>query len=148
MDIPTFQIWCPHIHTPLEMSIIALRRPSTSIPLWLFLIFFISALFIVFCIYCTHLFQKYKFTLCLTVQNHSEIASKFTWTLASSQKSYFVSNWLARTRIHSHLLRLHSHLYSSSRTHSHTANIPLHLFILTPHTLHRLRKGRSYSRTF
>jgi len=110
------------------MSIIALRRPSTSIPLWLFLIFFIFR-FIYSILYILHtLISEIQVHTCLTVQNHSEIASKFTWTLASSQKSYFVSNWLARTRIHSHLLRLHSHLYSSSRTHSHTANIPLHLF--------------------
>ena len=56
--VPTFQIWCPHIHTSSGMSITVFRRPSASIPLWWFSIFAISALFIVFCIYCTHSFSK------------------------------------------------------------------------------------------
>ena len=57
-DVPTFQIWCPHIYTPSGMSITVFRCPSASIPLWWFSIFSISALFIVSCIYCTHLFSK------------------------------------------------------------------------------------------
>jgi len=57
-DVPTFQIWCLHIHTPSGMSIMVFRRLSASIPLWWFSIFSISTLFIVFCIYCTHLFSK------------------------------------------------------------------------------------------
>ena len=57
-DVPTFQIWCLYVHTPSGMSITVFRRLSTSIPLWWFSIFSISALFIVFCIYCTHLFSK------------------------------------------------------------------------------------------
>ena len=48
---------------------------------------FTSALFIAFCIYYTHLLEKYKFTLRHTVQNRSEILSKFAQTLAPSQTS-------------------------------------------------------------
>ena len=79
--IPTFQIWCPCIHTPL-----------------------VSTLFIVFCIYCTHLLQKYKFTLHLTVQNQSEIVSKFAWTFAYSQ--YCTSPWITSLRLALALLTL------------------------------------------
>jgi len=99
-DILTFQIWCPCIHTPLGMTIITLQCSSVSIPLWLFLISSVSALFIVFCIYCTHLLQKYKFILCLTVHNWSEIVSKLTQNLCLFTTSYFASYQFSQTHIH------------------------------------------------
>jgi len=101
-------------------------NPPMSLHIYTLVIFSISALFIVFCICCTHLLQKYKFTLHLTVQNWSEIVSKFTWTFASSQILYF-SNCLAQTQTHFAYTRIrvvhlelicihliHLHTYSSS----------------------------------
>jgi len=52
--------------------IMTLWHPSTSIPCDYSLISYFPPLFIVFCIYCTHLLQKYKFPLHLTVENRSE----------------------------------------------------------------------------
>src|SRR5882762_9149838 len=71
----------------------------------------------IYSIYYTTYFQKYKFTLRLTVQNRSEILSKFARTLASSQQLYFALIRLARTRSCSHSLCVHSHSRSLNQIH-------------------------------
>jgi hypothetical protein len=44
-DVPTFQIWCPHIHIPSDMSIMTPRRPSASYPCDYSLIFYFHSIY-------------------------------------------------------------------------------------------------------
>jgi len=95
-------------------------------------LFYFCFIYSILYILHTLIFKNNKFTLGLTVQNHSEILSKFAWTLASLQLSCFASNQIARTRTCLHSLCIHSHLRSSNQIHSHTSDIP---FTLThPHS--------------
>ena len=97
--------------------------PLCVYTLVIILYFSTSTLFIVFCIYCTHLLQKYKFTLHLTVQNQSEIVSKFAQTFASSQYHTLALHRLTQTCTHftyTHICVVHLRLICIYSIHLHT----------------------------
>src|SRR5882762_5819153 len=110
-----------HVYYGLPMP---LRIYTLVIILNLFYFHFIYSI-----LYILHtlIFKNTSFTLRLTVQNRSEILSKFAQTLASSQPSCFALIRLAWTRSCSHSLRIHSHSCSLNRIHSPTSDIPFTL---------------------
>jgi len=95
-------------------------------------LFYFCIIYSILYILHTLIFKNTSFTLRLTVQNRSEILSKFAWTLASSQPSCFALIWIAWTHSCSHLLRIHSYSCTLNQIYLPTSDIP---FTLThPHS--------------
>src|SRR5882762_1420979 len=123
-DVPTFQIWCPHIYTPSGMSITVFRCPSASIPFHMILnLFYFRFIYSILYILHTLIFKNTSshFATQYRIAQRNYLSSLEHSPLRN--KSYFALIRLARTRSRSHSLRIHSPSRSLNRIHSPTSEI-------------------------